>query len=217
MTSGKVMIRCQNVSENPVTAFKGTWAVLDDFNQVAQSGDILFTSQTPVGTPNIMLGGYVIQPHEIIYLVSDETQRVAMVGRFASEMWGNFDGMPPGLKKSFKAAITDVAFAELHDRSDSTENNNSKTETPEAEPTKSDADFQQEQLYFITDAKDGMLNIRSGPGANYPTVNRLPVTFGGIRIIEGPVMNDTTEWVRISFGEKSGWVARRYLAQQPRR
>jgi hypothetical protein len=108
-------------------------------------------------------------------------------------------------------------FAEPHESSDSTENSNSKIETPEAESTKSDADRQQEQLYFITGvAKDDMLNIRSGPGANYPTVGRLPATFGGIRIIEGPVMSDT-EWVRISFGGQSGWVAQRYLAPQPRR
>lgn len=74
-----------------------------------------------------------------------------------------------------------------------------------------------EELYTTTGVVPGdTLNVRSGPGANYPVVERLSSGFGGLRIIGAPVMNDTTEWVQISFAAQSGWVARRYLtAEQP--
>jgi hypothetical protein len=76
-------------------------------------------------------------------LTGNSDERVAMVGRFASEMYGNFDGLPPGFKKRFKANITDVAFTESQDRSESAGNNNSSIETPQTEPTDSAAPVKQ--------------------------------------------------------------------------
>ena len=68
-----------------------------------------------------------------------------------------------------------------------------------------------ETLYFVHGYD---LNVRTGPGANFPVSVRLPNNFQGIRIIGPSVMNDTTEWVPIAFGDQSGWVVRRYLDPQ---
>lgn len=59
------------------------------------------------------------------------------------------------------------------------------------------------------------LKVRTGPGANYPIIERLSSGFSGLRIVGGPVTNDTTEWVKIAFAGRTGWVARRYLTPQP--
>jgi hypothetical protein len=66
-------------------------------------------------------------------------------------------------------------------------------------------------LYYVS-APD--LNVRQGPGANFPTVVKLPGGFKGIRITGASVMNDTTEWVPVAFADQSGWVARRYIEPQ---
>lgn len=68
-----------------------------------------------------------------------------------------------------------------------------------------------ETLYYVS-APD--LNVRQGPGANFPTVVKLPGGFKGIRITGASVMNDTTEWVPVAFADQSGWVARRYIEPQ---
>jgi|GEM_PF-6247260 len=68
-----------------------------------------------------------------------------------------------------------------------------------------------ETLYFILGTD---LNVRTGPGANFPITVKLPGGFEGIRVIGASVMNDTTEWVPIAFGTQSGWVARRFLSPQ---
>jgi hypothetical protein len=72
-----------------------------------------------------------------------------------------------------------------------------------------------ETLYFVQGIASGdTLNVRTGPGANFPISVRLPSSFDNIRIVGASVMNDTTEWVPITFGDQSGWVARRYLQPQ---
>ena len=55
------------------------------------------------------------------------------------------------------------------------------------------------------------LNVHSGPGSKYGTVARLPNGTSNIRVVGVSVMNDTTEWVHISFGNRSGWVSKQYL------
>ena len=115
LPSGKVVLKCKNSGSKPVKAFKGKWVAFDDFNEASQSDDILFTSNTPVMGSNALLGGYLIQPEGIIYLANDGNQRVAMVGRLASDAFGNLEDVPPTLKKRFKAVITNVIFAERED------------------------------------------------------------------------------------------------------
>jgi hypothetical protein len=69
-----------------------------------------------------------------------------------------------------------------------------------------------EQRYSVVGiAEDDTLNIRSGPGATNDIVAQLPAGINGIRIVGDPVMNDTTQWVSITFGNHSGWVVRQYL------
>ncbi len=70
-------------------------------------------------------------------------------------------------------------------------------------------------LYSVTGvAKGDTLNVRSGPGANYPVVQQLPNGYRNIQSIGDSVINDTTEWVHISFGSQTGWVSKIFLKRQ---
>ena len=67
-------------------------------------------------------------------------------------------------------------------------------------------------LYEVTGIAAGdTLNVRSGPGANNEVIARLPNGYRDIQIIGAPVLNGTTPWVQIKFGERTGWVTRPYL------
>ena len=70
--------------------------------------------------------------------------------------------------------------------------------------------------YVVTGvARNDTLNVRSGPGSNYSVVARLPNGSGGIQIVGAPVMNGSTEWVRINIGNRqSGWVTANFLKPQ---
>jgi len=63
-------------------------------------------------------------------------------------------------------------------------------------------------------SQDDVLNVRSGPGANFPIVEKLSNGYGEIRLVGGSVMNDTTEWVQIIIGSKTGWVVKQYLQSE---
>ena len=69
------------------------------------------------------------------------------------------------------------------------------------------------QIYYsVTGLTRGdTLNVRSGPGTNNSVTAKLSNGDTKIQISGVPVMNDTTEWVHITFGEKSGWVRKQYL------
>ena len=60
-------------------------------------------------------------------------------------------------------------------------------------------------------ARGDTLNVRNGPSAKHGITAKLPNGYTKIRIVGAPVMNDTTEWVKISFGAQSGWVGKQYL------
>uniref|UniRef100_UPI003784C8C5 SH3 domain-containing protein n=1 Tax=Prosthecobacter sp. TaxID=1965333 RepID=UPI003784C8C5 len=71
---------------------------------------------------------------------------------------------------------------------------------------------QPDALYSVVGiARDDTLNVRSGPSANHEIVARLPNGSSQLRIVAAPVMNGTTEWVQITFGNLTGWVAKLYL------
>lgn len=99
----------RNDSGKPVNAFRGTWSLFNDFNEVSRSGDILFTSDTLVIGDQTPRSGYTLPPNGIIYLLDDGKQKVAMVGRLASESFGNLDAVP---QKHSKVVITNVVFAQ---------------------------------------------------------------------------------------------------------
>jgi len=70
----------------------------------------------------------------------------------------------------------------------------------------------EESWYSVTGIEPGdTLNVRLGAGSNYDIVARLPNGSGRIRIVGEPLMNGVTEWVQIAFGNRTGWVAKKYL------
>jgi hypothetical protein len=69
-----------------------------------------------------------------------------------------------------------------------------------------------ESFYRVIGVSRGdTLNVRRGPGTDNPVTAKLPNGAEGIRLIGGPVMNGTTEWVEIAFRGDSGWVSRQHL------
>jgi hypothetical protein len=68
------------------------------------------------------------------------------------------------------------------------------------------------ETYRVTGVPDGdFLNMRQGPGANYPIVLRLQSGVDGIALLGQPVINGTTRWQQIVAREKSGWVNADFL------
>jgi hypothetical protein len=87
------------------------------------------------------------------------------------------------------------------------------TNTPQLTPFLSSPNQETSELLYsvVGIAKGDTLNVRSGPGANNKIAAQLPNGFNGIRIVGRPVMNGTTEWVSIAFGDRAGWVSKQYL------
>ena len=70
----------------------------------------------------------------------------------------------------------------------------------------------EESWYSVAGIESGdTLNVRLGAGSNYDIVARMPNGAGRIRIVGEPLMNGVTEWVQIAFGDRTGWVAKKYL------
>jgi len=67
-------------------------------------------------------------------------------------------------------------------------------------------------LYSVVGVAAGdTLNVHSGAASSNSITARLPNGYSGITIIGASVMNNTTEWVNISFRDGSGWVNKVYL------
>ena len=67
-------------------------------------------------------------------------------------------------------------------------------------------------FYSVTGVGGGdTLNVRHGPGVNNAISARLPNGYSGIRIVSPPMLNGTTEWVQIEFGDGYGWVTKQFL------
>lgn len=68
--------------------------------------------------------------------------------------------------------------------------------------------------YSVSNLAPGdTLNVRSGPGARYPIIQRLSNGFE-LRVVGPTVVNETTEWINIAFGAQTGWVNKQYLKAQ---
>ena len=60
-------------------------------------------------------------------------------------------------------------------------------------------------------APQDMLNVRAGPGANFPKIHELRPGYDKITAVSPPQLNGDTEWVLITFENYSGWVARQFI------
>ena len=228
LLSGKVVLKCKNISGKPVKAFKGKWFAFDDFNEVSQSEDILFTSNTLVLGSNAIhasLGGYIIQPDGIIYLLRDGNNRFAYVGRLASEWFGETDKLPPPLKKRFKADITDVVFDSHHLEPAAPPAISPKRKSQQAAivpapvvtATESDAiptPPAAPPIYVVVGVTPGdFLNVRSEPAMNSNAVFKL--TNGDkVQVTGKSAYNGATEWIPITANSQKGWVRNKYLRLQ---
>jgi len=59
------------------------------------------------------------------------------------------------------------------------------------------------------------VNLRAGPGSNYPVVRKLPLGTRGITLGNGRIANDTTMWQEISVNGYTGWVNEIYIESEP--
>jgi hypothetical protein len=63
-------------------------------------------------------------------------------------------------------------------------------------------------------ASDDVLNVRAGPGVAYAIVGTIPPHGMGVRIAgEGQLVGESP-WVPVAYGDLTGWINGRYLAQQ---
>ena len=63
-------------------------------------------------------------------------------------------------------------------------------------------------------ALDDVLNVRAQAGVQHPTTSGIPPYGTGIQVTGGGVEVSGSLWVRIRYGENTGWVNSRYLATQ---
>lgn len=63
--------------------------------------------------------------------------------------------------------------------------------------------------------KTDVLNLRAGPGANYPVVAKLPTGATGITLRDGHTANGTTMWQEVSVNGYKGWVNEIYIEVEP--
>lgn len=69
-----------------------------------------------------------------------------------------------------------------------------------------------ETLYMVAGvATRDSLNVHTRASASSPVVAHLPNGYNGVKIVGEPVMNETTKWVQVRFGERTGWVTKVYL------
>jgi Predicted periplasmic protein len=59
------------------------------------------------------------------------------------------------------------------------------------------------------------LNLRAGPGANYPVLAKLPVGTRGITPRNGRTVNGPTMWQEVSVNGYTGWVNEIYIEAEP--
>lgn len=71
------------------------------------------------------------------------------------------------------------------------------------------------ETFSVTGIEKGdFLNVRTGPGMNFPTLMKLQNGHRGLRIEGRPVMNGSTEWVKVSMKEGVGWIRTKYLRRE---
>jgi hypothetical protein len=69
--------------------------------------------------------------------------------------------------------------------------------------------------YHVSNIRFGdSLNIRQGPGSNYPLVRRLPPGTVGITVTGNRMMNGNTIWQQVTVNGVTGWVNAEFLAPE---
>ena len=63
--------------------------------------------------------------------------------------------------------------------------------------------------------KVDLLNLRMGPGSNYPVLDKIPAGTGGIKLGVGRKANGPTMWQEVSVNGYTGWVNEIYLEAEP--
>ncbi len=76
------------------------------------------------------------------------------------------------------------------------------------------ADQSSEQFKVVKVESWDTLNMRSGPGVKSEVIFRLPHHAQGITMAGGQQTVGRTQWVKISWQGKTGWVSKTYLAVQ---
>lgn len=61
-------------------------------------------------------------------------------------------------------------------------------------------------------ASDDVLNIRSGPGAEFEVIGTLAPDAEGVEVI---APNDRFTWAQINSGEGTGWISMSFVVPQP--
>lgn len=68
------------------------------------------------------------------------------------------------------------------------------------------------QVAFVE--SNDVLNVRSGPGANYPAVAELPPIAAGIEVVpEGQTLTAGSTWVAVEAPGVEGWANSRFLTE----
>lgn len=67
-------------------------------------------------------------------------------------------------------------------------------------------------LFSVTEvAADDHLNVRAGPGVDFPVIGRLERDALGIEVT---ARSENGRWARVNAGEGAGWAALRHLARE---
>lgn len=61
-------------------------------------------------------------------------------------------------------------------------------------------------------AREDTLNMRTGPSTEFEVIGKLPPDAAGIEVVD---IDPSGDWGLINIGERSGWVAMRYMTRQP--
>jgi hypothetical protein len=85
-------------------------------------------------------------------------------------------------------------------------------ESPSPASTNSATSERAAATYHIANIKPGdVLNLRAGPGSNYPVVAAIPLGTRGITLSNKRTANGDTMWQEIAVNGYTGWVNEIYL------
>ena len=159
-----------------------------------------------------------IQQHPQLSVIRDTRACVYKLEKTCKELVAHFDGSLIESARQFAQQYFETTTPPLADPASQANNQLAGftvTEVQEEpkprnlridEPTSSPA-----APVFFTVVGVQEINVRSGPGMNYPTIAKLRNGTSGIQVLGNPVMNEKTEWVRVHFGELQGWMCNKYL------
>lgn len=89
------------------------------------------------------------------------------------------------------------------------------TPSTTASPTPAPSQAPAPKLYRVVGvAEDDVLYVRSKPGPQNSSVGKIPATGVDIEILDGAERVGQSTWVRVNYKGVTGWVNRRFLAEQ---